>query len=1106
MGRITFSITALLFVLGSLCSETLSAQGWVELRESGASPDEVKLAFEAEWNNREYVRGNGYKQHERWNYFWQDRLRNDGLSKANSPEFLSTITARSSTTTSRDAGNWEALGLSDWDSNSYGPGNGRINVITHDPNNSDIIYVGTPAGGIWKSTTGGTSWAPIGDQLSVLGVSGIVVSHADSDVIFIGTGDSDGNDTYSLGIFKSTDGGQSWQTAGLTWPLSNSVRTHKMLMHPENADIIYAATSNGLYRTLNAGISWSEILTGNVQDIEFNAADPSIIYAGKDRIYRSTDGGTNFDQITTGLPSPSTVGRIALAVTPANAQVVYAMFADDNSYAFQGLYRSNDSGETWQFQSNSPNLLTADENGAALWGQAWYDMELTVSDTDTDRLIVGGVNLWESSDSGVDWDLNAYWTYPGGGGINYVHADIHHLSFHEGVLWCGSDGGVFRSMNSGNTFSDLSAGLEISQFYRLSAYAGNSDMVIGGTQDNGTNLRESQEWTHVLGADGMEAIIHPSDPSIMFACTQYGDIHKSVDGGQSFDWSASGISEDGPWVTPYIMSPVNSNVLYAGFNNVWRSTDQGDSWSQISDFSNQEMRALAMGANAPNTVYAATNTNLYKTTNGGNDWVSIEAGLPNEAISYLAVDPADADRIWCTYSGFEENEKVFYSANGGDTWENHSTNLPNCPVNCIVYDKDTESGVYVGTDLGVFYKDETLANWESFGNGLPNVIVSELEINYLDQKLLAATFGRGIWRTDLWSEPVDPPVALASSDPIYICEGDAIQFTDHSSMHTPNWSWTFDGGTPNQSNDQHPEITYELPGIYSYSLEVGNAAGSSVWTCNDCIHVYAADAGEQPFSEGFEEGASLEEIEWYVQGDGPQSWIITEEASHYGSRCVMVNNFSIDNEEIHTLTSRPIDVTNMQEGETLYLSYWYSFAGTSGDNSDRFRVYMSANCGETYSLKQQINTPGLPTADALDEAYFPQQASDWHFELYELELADISSNLSVQFWFKTGNGNNLFLDDINLSNDIDGSILSKEIGPLFLYPNPASTTLHVVGLETIAKSDQTWTIYNSLGQPIMTGKTLTDRSEFDIDIRSLSSGVYTLQFDLGPSTSKFVVE
>ncbi|MFT4678216.1 MAG: photosystem II stability/assembly factor-like uncharacterized protein [Litorivivens sp.] len=1106
MRRCSFLVVLIAVALSCLCSNEMMSQNWVKLRQSGATPSEVKAEFNTEWSNREYVRGNGYKQHERWNYFWHNRTEHGGLANANSQEFLSLLTARSNSSNNRAAGNWEPMGLSSWDSNSYGPGNGRINIIAIDPNNDENIYVGTPSGGIWKSTDAGSSWTPIGDQLSVLGVSGIVISHEDSNVIYIGTGDRDGNDTYSLGVFKSIDGGDSWQTAGLTWPLSNTVKTNKMLMHPLNAETVFTATSDGLFRTLNGGISWTEILSGNVQDIEFNSGDSDIIYAGKDRIYVSIDGGDNFNPVTNGLPSPSTVGRICLAVTPADPAILYAMYADDDSYAYQGLYRSIDMGENWQLQSDSPNLMTSDANGSALWGQAWYDMELTVSDTDVDRIIVGGVNLWESSDAGENWELNSYWTYPADAGLNYVHADIHHLSFNDGILWCGTDGGIFRSINSGNTFSDLSDGLEISQFYRFSSYAGNSDLVIGGTQDNGTNLRESGSWTHVLGADGMEAIIHPSDPSIMFACTQYGDIHKSTDGGQSFDWSASGISEDGPWVTPYIMSPVNSNVMYAGFGNVWRSSDQGDSWSQISDFDNQEMQALAMGAAQPNTIYAATNSNFYKTTNGGNDWVSIESGLPNETVSFLAVDPVNADRIWCTYSGFDENEKVFYSSDGGETWENLSANLPNCPVNCIVYDKETEKGVYIGTDLGVFYTDETLANWEIFGDGLPNVIVSELEINYSESKLLAATFGRGIWRSDMWSNPTNAPVAMASASPQFVCEGGSISFTDMSSLNTPEWSWTFPGGTPSISTEQHPEVLYESPGYYDYSLEVSNSAGVSTWDCEGCIHVYPNEGSQQPFVEGFETTEDFNGSDWHIGNVGPITWELTGGASHFGSKCVMLNNYAIDNEEIHTLTYHPIDLTTVEDGETLYLTYWYSFANISGDNSDRFRVYMSTDCGESYTLKQQINTLQLPTSEASDSPFYPQEADNWSFEVYAFEPSEITSSVSVQFWFRTGNGNNLFIDDINISQNINGSITPVAMNGLTVYPNPSSESIQIEGLDGLANYPENWRIYNLLGKSIMSGRTDIHSKKLQIDISQLSSGAYTLNFSEEMVQIKFVVE
>ncbi|MCB0762206.1 MAG: T9SS type A sorting domain-containing protein [Flavobacteriales bacterium] len=1020
-----------------------NAQHWNDLREQGESIQDIEAAFESEWDGREYEKGQGYKQYKRWHQFWESRQWGESIDISASLDFIQAIERRPVATSSmRDAGNWEPLGMESWESIGYAPGNGRINTIAHDPNNAQILYVGCPSGGIWKSEDAGLTWTPIGDQLAVMGVSALAVSHQNSNVIYAGTGDNDGSDTYGLGIFKSTDGGSTWSSTGITWDLGFQTRTHRILIDPNDSQIVFAATTDGLFKSVNGGISWYEVLNGNVRDIDFKADDSSIMFACKDRIYKSEDSGESFSAITLGLPTPGTVGRLSISVTPANPDYVYALFANNSLYAFQGLYRSTDGGDTWQLRSSTPNVLSSDEVGMSSAGQAWYDMEIAVSDQDANRVIVGGVNLWESDNGGLNWDLNAYWVWPPSGS-NYVHADIHHLDFYDNKLWCGSDGGIFRSSNEGSSFVDLSDGLQINQFYRLASFPGNSDLILAGAQDNGTNLRENGIWTHIYGADGMEVIFHPTDPEIFLISSQYGSIYKTENGGATLDWAASGITEDGAWTTPYIMSPINSNILYAGYENVWRSTDLGDSWIQISTFSNEQFRALAVGADAPNTVYGSTNNNIYRTVNGGLEWQSIENGLPNNRVTAIAVDPDDSQRIWVTFGDFNDGDKVYYSSNGGDTWENISGNLPNCPVNTIVYNDQTSEGIYIGTDLGVFYTDETLASWESFGQGLPNVIVTELEINYGDEKLLASTYGRGIWRSDLWHTPNEAPLASAELDQMFICAGETIQFSDASSLNMPGWEWTFEGGNPATSQEQFPQITYDNAGMYDFTLTVSNDAGTSTYTCEECVHVYNGAGNLQPMTEGFEGLSNFNQGDWYVShtGAGP-TWSVSGAAAHFGSKSAMLPNYQIDFEEEHMLTSRPLDLTNISDGETLYISYWYAYASTTGENTDRFRLYLSNDCGETFEIKQQINTSSLPTAGSIDSEYFAQEG-DWVQEIYTLAPEDLGSAISMQFWFRSGNGNNFFLDDINLSNDINGLIVNRSKDLVSVYPNPASDFVEI---------------------------------------------------------------
>ena len=269
-------------------------------------------------------------------------------------------------------------------------------------------------------------------------------------------------------------------------------------------------------------------------------------------------------------------------MTPANPEYVYLLAGRNSDSGFYGLYHSANSGLNFSQRSNSPNILGYAPDGSSSGGQSWYDLALAASPTNPDEIFSGGVNIWRSTDGGFNWNINTYWIYTDPA-YPYVHADIHTLDFHGDRLFAGADGGIFYTDDRGATWTDISAGMATMQFYRFGGYPGDAGLLIGGAQDNGTNRYNSGQWYHVLGADGMEAAIDYSDPNIMYCCIQNGGLRRSFDGGNSWGDITGGISGNGAWVTPYVIDPHHPQILYAGYSNLWKSTNRGSSWSQISN-------------------------------------------------------------------------------------------------------------------------------------------------------------------------------------------------------------------------------------------------------------------------------------------------------------------------------------------------------------------------------------------------------------------------------------------------------------------------------------------------------------------------------------------
>jgi PKD repeat protein len=794
---------------------------------------DVQRAFNEAWGDRPYKRGYGYKQYKRWEAFWEPRVYPHGIRPPQNYvwkqhlAFQRKYGAGIQKSNGRNANLWTSMGPYNWTSSSYNPGNGRINAVAEDPNDPNTLYVGAPSGGCWKSTDGGQTWAVLTDQLQALGVSAIAIDYTNSNVIYLGTGDDDGGDTYSIGVLKSVDGGQSWNALSLGNASLFGTRIYRILIHPTDNNTVFVASSLGLYKSSDAGNNWVRLRTGRWRDLELKPGDPQTIYLSNTTFSMSTDGGSTWTTTNTGLPRSSDINRAEIAVSPDDPNVVYFLAGDAFYSSFYGLYRSTNSGTSFTLQANSPNVFAYDATGAdTTSGQSWYDMALCVAPDDANEVYVGGINVWSSTDGGVTFDLKSHWYYPPG--VAYTHADIHVLEKFGNRLYCGSDGGIFKSTDDGTTFADLSDGLSITQFYRIAGTELLPNKLAGGTQDNGCNLISNNSALHTNGGDGMEVLMSPFDSNLVITSSQYGNFSLSTDGGYSSIPIFTGPRGTGNWITPMVMHPADDGFLLAGYDQVYMSFNRGITEQPLSNFSAGQgnIRNLALAPSAPIThFYASTSTVMYRTTDSGTNWVDVSAGLPNNSISSITVHPTNPLKIWVTFSGISPMDKVYTSDDGGDTWVNITKNLPNIPVNCMIYQNNSDDGIYIGTDVGVYYTDTMLYNWQPFMNGLPNVIVRDFEIHYGTGKIRAGTYGRGIWEADLKAPLITAPVANFSYRADGICVGDSVAFEDRSLDLAPGWQWHFPGGSPSTSTLANPKVVYPTAGLYSATLVVQNANG-----------------------------------------------------------------------------------------------------------------------------------------------------------------------------------------------------------------------------------------------------------------------------------------
>ncbi|MFI5251924.1 MAG: choice-of-anchor D domain-containing protein [Bacteroidota bacterium] len=643
---------------------------------------------------------------------------------------------------------------------------GRTNSIAFHPTDANTFYIAAAGGGVWKTTDGGSHFNAVTDNLSALTAGSIAVDPNNANVVYVATGEMNYSldSYYGDGIFKSTDGGSTWNKIATT---SIGKYFSTILVDPQNSNNVYAAGSNGVYKSTNAGAGWTYTNSNTYADaLVMNPTNTQILYVttgyyNSNIIRKTTDGGATWTTLTNGLPPAVNAARTSLAISPSNANVVYASIAYSGNYGLLGLYRSTDAGVSWTLQNSSTNYLG---------GQGWYDNVVTVNPANSDSVIVGGLDIYSSADGGVTLDQITYWS--SSVSINFSHADIHFLGYHGSVLYCGSDGGVYKSMNDGSSWSDLNRTISTLQFQSADYDPTNLQRFYGGTQDNNKEYTTNggTDWRQDETGDGGYTVVDPVNTNFVYGQYVGGTLHRSNNHGIAYTEISPSASTGGLFYNPYEMAPGDHNTIVFGRADVWKTTSaqtatQTTGWTQIATTGtiNGNVSAIAISSTNTNMIYVGTdNGRILATPSNGAYWQSF---LLSVYVSDLVVDPANDAVCYATLTGFNASKHVYKTTNSGSSWFSITGNLPNIPVNSIVLLTNGTRTLFVGTDLGVYKSSDEGATWESFNNGLPAVEVFDLKYKSSNYLLLAATHGRGCFTFDLSPLSVQRTLAISSSNP-----------------------------------------------------------------------------------------------------------------------------------------------------------------------------------------------------------------------------------------------------------------------------------------------------------------------------------------------------
>lgn len=695
---------------------------------------------------------------------------------------------------------------------TLGPHNrgGRTLALAFNPQNPNTIYAGSASGGLWRSFTAGRgalAWERVAIGFPVLAVSSIAFAPNDSNTIYIGTGEvynaQDARPgqvnratrgTYGIGILKSHDGGRTWKKS-LDWSYNQRRGVWAVKVHPLQPNVIWAATTDGTYRSDDAGETWRR--AHNVimaMDLVVHPADPNIAIVACGNfsstgygLYRTINGGLNWTKILAGVPT-TYAGKGMLAIHPENPDVVMASFGNGFEPGVNNrswLSRSEDAGATWSIVSTQDH---------AQW-QGWFAHDVAMNPSNDSEMFVVGINVWKSTFAGSNLTQRSGGqafrgiVAPGTaeGTALYVHVDLHEVIYHptnHNVVYFGCDGGVFRTLDGGATFEACNGGYQTTQFYNgFTSSQRDSNLALGGLQDNNTVLyKGTVAWSvgHI-GGDGGWSGIDANNDNILYGSGQVLTISKSLNGGNSWnpirppDANRPTIFE-----APFVVGVDNPNVLYAGRDIVYKSTNAGQSWFETnngfaidnsSPFGNPVV-ALAVSPRNSNVVYAATaplvapRAGVFRTSDGGNSWIDLTNNLPDRFPSDLALDPNNDQKVYLTFSGFGTSH-VFKSSNAGVMWEDIGAALPDIPTEAVVVDPLFPEHIYVGTDIGVFVSTDGGNTWHDFNEGfIDAVLVFDLSISSSNRKLRVATHGNGVFERPLLREPISgvdaPEVTLSN--------------------------------------------------------------------------------------------------------------------------------------------------------------------------------------------------------------------------------------------------------------------------------------------------------------------------------------------------------
>jgi photosystem II stability/assembly factor-like uncharacterized protein len=658
-------------------------------------------------------------------------------------------------------------GTAQWE--LVGPTNvgGRMTSIGCAPKKPNTIWAGAAGGGVWKSDDGGQHWRGLWHSQPTLNIGSIAVDPTNPSIMYCGTGEANlSADSYpGVGIFRSTDSGESWQILAPADTTGIPTRIGCLVVDPFDATHIClggvthtAGGSDGMFVSHSGGLSWGRqtfpgsgpyrchavVFHPTIRDTMFATISARGTQSG---IWKSINGGSSWTQINNGLPSAERIGRTSLAIAPSKPSVIYAISSTQKDGVL-GVFRSDNGGSNWTDVAGTHFIKE---------GQMSYGNTIAVHPTNPNQVLCGGVDLHLTRDGGKNWVRATKWDAERGK-PNYAHADHHCLLMplgQPGLVYDMNDGGMDVSTDGGLTWANRSNGLAVSMFYDVDVAQSDGRMFGGGLQDNGTNITltgKPDDFVEITGGDGGWMIIDPKSTGHLYTTSQNMNVNRfrKSDGWADVSPPADKDETDAVWMAFLEFDPNDSRTVFCGGVRVWRTKDDGNNWLGVSPvLDGSAISAVEIAQVNSKIVFVGTEKGgIYRSTDGGNTWSEDLASpvLPGFTITRILTHPTNAQIVYVTVANFHASH-VFRSKDSGPTWTDIDRGqLPDVPHHAVAIPRAKPSTVYVCSDAGAHVSTDAGETWKSLTRNLPTVPIVDLVYHEIDGTLTAASYGRSIWR------------------------------------------------------------------------------------------------------------------------------------------------------------------------------------------------------------------------------------------------------------------------------------------------------------------------------------------------------------------------